>query len=80
LDQAIFASYTYVGIHPQSDLARYTLPDPWIPKHIDWSGAPDTWWQLVEDLSWETWVTQHLPTVIPGCSLPAPPLSAVSKP
>ena len=49
-----------------------------IPKDIGWFDAPDTWWWLVEDVSWEAWVTQHLPTVMPECNLPAP--SAVSKP
>ena len=74
------ALYTFVGIYPESYLARHTQPDPSIPKDIGWSDAPDTWWRLVEDVSWEAWVTQHLPTVMPECNLPAPVPSAVSKP
>lgn len=74
------ALYTYVGIYPESYLARHTQPDPSIPKDIGWVDAPDVWWRLVEDVSWEAWVTQHLPTVMPECNLPAPSLSAVSKP
>ena len=66
------ALYTYVGIYPESYLARHTQPDPSIPKNIDWSDAPDTWWHLVEDVSWEAWVTQHLPTVMPECNLQPP--------
>ncbi len=74
------ALYTYVGIYPESYLARHTQPDQSIPKDIGWADAPDTWWRLVEDVSWEAWVTQHLPTVMPECNLPAPSLSTVSKP
>lgn len=74
------ALYTYVGIYPESYLARHTQPDPSIPKDIGWSDAPNTWWRLVEDVSWEAWVTQHLPTVMPECNLPALVPSAVSKP
>jgi hypothetical protein len=54
--------YTYVGIYPECYLARHTQPDPSIPKNFDWSDAPETWWSLVETVSWETWVIQHLPT------------------
>ena len=74
------ALYTYVGIYPQSYLAGHTQPDPSIPKNIGWTDAPDTWWRLVEDVSWEAWVTRHLPTVMPECNLQPPFLSAVSKP
>lgn len=74
------ALYTFVGIYPGSYLARHTQPDPSIPRDIGWSDAPNTWWRLVEDVSWEAWVTQHLPTVMPECNLPAPSLPAVSKP
>jgi len=74
------ALYTYIGIYPESYLARHTQPDPSIPKNIDWSDAPDIWWRLVEDVSWEAWVTRHLPTVMPECNLQPPFLSAVSKP
>ena len=74
------ALYTYVCIYPESYLARHTQPDPSIPKDIGWSDAPDTWWRLVEDVSWEAWVTQHLPTVMPECNLKPPSIPAVSKP
>ncbi len=74
------ALYTIVGLYPESFIARHTQPDPSIPKDIGWSDAPDTWWRLVEDVSWEAWVTQHLPTVMPECNLQAPTMSGVSKP
>jgi hypothetical protein len=74
------ALYTYVGIYPESYLARHAQSDPSIPKNIDWSDAPDTWWRLVEDVSWEAWVTQHLPTVMPECNLNPPSPPAVSNP
>jgi hypothetical protein len=72
--------YTIVGLYPESYIARHTQPDPSIPKNISWSDAPDTWWSLVEDVSWEAWVTQHLPTVMPECNLQEPTMSAAGKP
>ena len=42
------ALYTLVGLYPDSYIARHTQPDPSIPKGIDWSDVPDTWWSLVE--------------------------------
>lgn len=74
------ALYTLVGLYPDSYIARHTQPDQSIPKGIDWADAPDTWWSLVEDVSWEAWVTQHLPTVMPECNLREPSLSAAGKP
>ena len=74
------ALYTLVGLYPDSYIARHTQPDPSIPKKINWSNALNTWWSLVEDVSWEAWVTQHLPSVMPECNLPAPSSSAFSKP
>ena len=74
------ALYTYIGIYPQSYLARHTQPDPSIPKNIGWADAPDTWWRLVEDVSWEAWVTHHLPWVMPECNLKPPSVPDVSKP
>jgi hypothetical protein len=47
------ALYTYVGIYPESYLARHTQPDPSIPKDIGWTDALDTWRGLVDDVSWE---------------------------
>jgi hypothetical protein len=66
------ALYTYIGIYPESYLARHTQPDPLILKDIGWVDVPDTWWRLVEDVSWEAWITQHLPTVMPECNLTPP--------
>jgi hypothetical protein len=74
------ALYTYVGLYPDSFIARHTQPDPSIPKNVTWSDAPGTWWRLVEDVSWEAWVTQHLPTIMPECNLPAPTMPAVIRP
>ena len=74
------ALYTIVGLYPESYIARHTQPDPSIPKDIGWADAPDTWWSLVEDVSWEAWVTQHLPTVMPECNLQEPTMSAAGKP
>ena len=74
------ALYTYIGIYPESYLARHTQPDPSIPKDIGWTDAPDAWWRLVEDVSWEAWVTRHLPTVMPECNLKPPFVPGVSKP
>jgi len=74
------ALYTLVGLYPDSYIARHTQPDPSIPKNITWSDAPDAWWSLVEDVSWEAWVTQHLPTVMPECNLQKPSVSSAGKP
>lgn len=74
------ALYTYIGIYPESYLARHTQPDPSIPKGIGWTDAPDAWWRLVEDVSWEAWVTRHLPAVMPECNLKPPFVPGVSKP
>jgi hypothetical protein len=57
--------YTYVGLFPDSYLARHTQPHLSIPKNVQLADAPDTWWSLVEDVSWEAWVTPHLPSVMP---------------
>ena len=74
------ALYTYVGLYPESYIARHTQPDPSIPKNIVRSDAPGTWWSLVEDVSWEAWVTSHLPSVMPECNLKPPSLSTVNRP
>jgi hypothetical protein len=47
--------YTYLGIYPDSYLARHTMPHPTIPKGITWKEVPETWWSLVE-VSWEALV------------------------
>jgi hypothetical protein len=73
------ALYTYDGLYPDSFIARHTQPDPSIPKNITWSDAPGTWWSLVEDVSWEAWVTQHMPTIMPECNLPAPSIPAANR-
>ena len=49
------ALYTYVGIHPDSFLARVTQPDSSIPKGITgaaWYQVPEIWWKVVEKISW----------------------------
>jgi hypothetical protein len=45
--------FYYVGIYPESYLSKHTQPDPSIPKDIGWADAPDVWWRLVENVSWE---------------------------
>ncbi len=47
--------YTDVALHPNGFMAKVTAPDPDIPKGIQsasWLDAPDTWWTVVERLSW----------------------------
>jgi hypothetical protein len=63
--------YTYEGLYPDSFITRHTMPDPVIPKGIHWNEVPDTWWSLVETISWEAWVTPHLPSIMPQCNLNA---------
>ena len=72
------ALYTAVGLWPESALARHTQPHPAIPKDVQIADAPATWWSLVEIVSWEAWVTMHVPQVMPECNLPPPqPLKIV---
>jgi hypothetical protein len=66
------ALYTFVGIFPDSFLARHTMPYPLIPKNVKWYEAPNTWWSLVEAVSWDAWVTPHLPSIMPECNLKSP--------
>ena len=66
------ALYTFIGLFPDSFIARHTQPDPAIPKSIHWYEVPDTWWSLVETISWQAWVTPHLPSIMPQCNLMAP--------
>ena len=61
--------YTYVGMFPDSFLARHTQPHPAIPKNVRLIDAPNTWWSLVETVSWDAWVTPHLPSIMPECNL-----------
>jgi hypothetical protein len=68
--------YTYVGMFPDSFLARHTQPHPAIPKDVHWADAPATWWSLLETVSWEAWVTPHLPNIMPECNLKPPQISA----
>ena len=67
--------YTFDGLFPDSFIARHTQPDPTIPKNIHWYEVPTTWWSLVETISWQAWVTPHLPSILPQCNLKAPYLS-----
>lgn len=45
------ALYTYVALYPESSLAYHTQPSPLVPEPITWRQAPETWWQLVEQIS-----------------------------
>ena len=64
--------YTYVGMFPESFLAQHTQPHPAIPKDVQLVDAPATWWSLVEIVSWDAWVTPHVPKIMPECSLGLP--------
>ena len=64
--------YTYVGLFPDSFLARHTQPHPAIPQDEQLADAPATWWSLVEIVSWDAWVTPHVPQMIPECNLRVP--------
>jgi hypothetical protein len=64
--------YTYVGLYPDGFLAQHTQPHPAIPEDVRLIDAPGTWWSLVEIVSWDAWVTPHLPTVMPECNLQSP--------
>jgi hypothetical protein len=66
------ALYTFEGLFPDNSLTQHTQPDPAIPKNIHGYEVPDTWWSLVETISWQAWVTPHLPTIMPECNLKAP--------
>src|SRR4030065_2251902 len=59
--------YTYVGMFPDSFLARHTQPHPAIPKDVRLVDAPNTWWSLVEIVSWNAWVTPPIPAIMPEC-------------
>jgi hypothetical protein len=61
-----------VGMFPDSFLARHTQPHPAIPEDVKLSDAPATWWSLVETVSWDAWVTPHVPHIMPECNLKPP--------
>jgi hypothetical protein len=46
------AIYTYVALFPESSLATHIQPNQLIPEPISWRQAPETWWQLVKEVSW----------------------------
>jgi hypothetical protein len=46
------AMYTYVALFPESSLARHIQPSSLIPESISLREIPDTWWQLVKEVSW----------------------------
>lgn len=46
------AIYTYVALFPESSFANHIQPNTLIPKPISWREAPETWWQLVKEVSW----------------------------
>jgi hypothetical protein len=59
------ALYTYIGIHPDSFLARVSQPDPSIPKGVSgfaWDQVPEIWWKVVEKISWAALARSR-----PGC-------------
>ena len=64
--------YTYVGVFPESYLARHTNPnDPWLPKTVIQAGdAPGAWWSLTEKMSWHALTADRGP--LPECNLPNP--------
>lgn len=64
--------YTFEGLYPDSLLARMSMPYPAIPKDVHWNQAPGAWWSLVEYISWDAWVTSHLPSIMPECNLKPP--------
>jgi hypothetical protein len=68
--------YTYVGMFPDSFLAQHTQPHPAIPKDVQLADAPATWWSLVEIVSWDAWVTPHVPQIMPECNLKPPETTA----
>ena len=68
--------YTYVGMFPDSFLARHTQPHSAIPEDVKLSDAPTTWWSLVETVSWDAWVTPHVPQIMPECNLKPPDTTA----
>jgi hypothetical protein len=68
--------YTYVGMFPDSFLARHTQPHPAIPKNVRVVNAPNTWWSQVETVSWDAWVTSHVPHIMPECNSKPPEITA----
>ncbi len=44
--------YTVVALYPESILARHMQPSPLIPETIGWRDIPETWWNLVKEVSW----------------------------
>lgn len=68
--------YTYVGMFPDSFLAQHTQPHPAIPEDVQLTDVPATWWSLVEIVSWDAWVTRHVPQIMPECNLKPPETTA----
>lgn len=75
--QLYFTSYSIVVpiraelyTSPESFVARHTQPHPNIPEDVKLSGAPATWWSLVEIVSWDAWVIPHVPQIMPECNIP----------
>jgi len=64
--------YTYVGLYPNSYLARHTMPHPAIPWGITWKQALKTWWSLVETVSWEALVRPNRRVQIRDCAIQHP--------
>jgi hypothetical protein len=64
--------YTYVGVYPDSFLARHTNPnDPWLPQaNIQLNDAPGAWWSQLEKMSWHALTAERNPMT--ECNLPLP--------
>ena len=44
-------------------------------KNVRLIDAPNTWWSLVEIVSWDAWVTPHVPQIMPECTLKPPEIT-----
>ncbi len=62
------ALYTYIGLYPDNLLARHVMPSPLIPKKIRWMDVLETWWSVVEGITWDAWAVPHIPSVLPECA------------
>jgi hypothetical protein len=71
--------YTYVGVYPDSLLAKLTSPnDPWLIKeNLQLQDAPEAWWSQIEHMSWHALTTDRIP--LPECNIGPPNLNRMSK-
>lgn len=59
--------YTYVGVHPDSFLAKVTARDASVPTGVEGASlteVPEMWWETVQKLSWSALVRRT-----PACNL-----------